>query len=59
MGKDKSDDQKNKLCISVFKSGRSTTTKEIYTQKWVEMINTLERRKMITYAKSNDKQQLL
>ena len=32
------------LCTSIFKSG-ATTTKEIYTEKWAEMINTLERSK--------------
>ena len=42
--KDRFDDKKT-ICASVFKSGESTTTKEIYTQKWVELIHTLERRK--------------
>ncbi len=43
--KEKSKDGKSELCTSVFKSGRHTTTKEIYTQKWVEVIHALERRK--------------
>ena len=36
---------KKNICTSVFKDGNNTTTKEIYTEKWVEVINTLERRK--------------
>ena len=30
-------------CISVFKSGESTTTAREFTDKWIELINTLEK----------------
>ena len=30
---------------SVFKSGESTTTEREFTDKWIELINTLERSK--------------
>ncbi|MBQ8897444.1 MAG: hypothetical protein IJY86_03105 [Clostridia bacterium] len=30
---------------SVFKSGESTTTEREFTNKWIELINTLERSK--------------
>ena len=43
MEKDKLDEQN--ICTSVFKDGGDTTTRKIYTQKWVELINTLERSK--------------
>ena len=32
---------------SVFKSGKSTTTEEEFTQKWIELINTLEKGKSV------------
>lgn len=32
-------------CISVFKSGESTTTEREFTDKWIELINTLEKGK--------------
>ncbi len=37
-------DEKN-ICTSIFRNGGDRTTKEAYTQKWVELINALERRK--------------
>lgn len=30
-------------CTSVFKSGKSTTTEQEFTQAWVTLINTLEK----------------
>ena len=33
------------VCVSVFKSGESTTTEREFTDKWIELINTLERSK--------------
>ena len=36
---------KNTLCTSIFKGGNATTTKETYTEKWVEVINALADRK--------------
>ena len=32
-------------CKSVFKGGKSATTKEEYTQKWISLINQLEKNK--------------
>ena len=32
-------------CISVFKSGESTTTEREFTEMWTSLINTLERSK--------------
>lgn len=34
---------------SVFKSGKSTTTEE-FTQKWIELINTLEKGKSVSFC---------
>ena len=31
------------ICRSVFKSGESTTSKTQFTQKWIEMINRIEK----------------
>ena len=39
------------VCVSVFKSGESTTTERKFTDKWIELINTLERSKMLSFAK--------
>ena len=38
------------ICSSVFKSGKNTTTKSQFTQKWIELINKLEKNKGITAA---------
>ena len=38
------------ICKSVFKSGENTTTKIQFTQKWIELINKLEKNKGITAA---------
>ena len=38
-------------CISVFKSGESTTTEREFTDKWIELINTLERSKSGNFCK--------
>lgn len=38
------------ICSSVFKSGENTTTKSQFTQKWIELINKLEKNKGITAA---------
>ena len=32
-------------CISVFKSGESTTTEREFTNKWIELVNTVEKGK--------------
>ena len=33
------------VCKSVFKSGESTTTEREFTDKWIELINTIEKGK--------------
>ena len=38
------------ICSSVFKIGENTTTKIQFTQKWIELINKLEKNKGITAA---------
>ncbi len=38
------------VCRSVFKSGGSTTTKEAFTKKWIELINTLEKGKSVNFC---------
>ncbi len=35
---------------SVFKSGKSTTTEQEFTQKWIELINTLEKGKSVNFC---------
>ena len=37
----------NSECRSVFKTGDSTTTAQV-TEKWIELINMLERNKLAT-----------
>ena len=39
--------EKEKLCTGVFKDGSNTTTKEKLTQKWIELINRLEKGKTV------------
>ena len=41
-------DIKNENCTSVFKN--KTLTKEDYTNIWVELISTLERRKSVNFS---------
>lgn len=36
------------ICKSVFKSGENTTSKNQFTQKWIELINKIEKNKGIT-----------
>ena len=43
MGKEKSKDKKTE-CTSIFKEGKRTT-RDTYTQKWIEIIEALERGK--------------
>ncbi len=38
------------LCSNVFKSGANTTTKKEYTNKWIELINKIERDKSVTFC---------
>ena len=37
---------------SVFKSGENTTTERKFTDKWIELINTLERNKSVYFCKN-------
>jgi len=43
-------DQKNEkhesVCNSVFKNG-SSTTKELFTEKWIKIINNIEKNKAV------------
>ena len=38
--------QDEKLCTSVFKDGSAVTTKDKLTQKWIELVNRLEKNKL-------------
>lgn len=38
------------LCSNVFKSGANTTTKKEYTNKWIELINKIERGKSVNFC---------
>lgn len=44
------ENEKNTSINSVFKSGKSTTTEKEFTDKWIEIINTLERSKSRTFC---------
>ena len=39
------------ICRSVFKSGENTTTKMQFTKKWIEMINKIEKCKIVNFSK--------
>ena len=39
------ENEKSTTVKSVFKSGENTTTEREFTDKWIELINTLERSK--------------
>ena len=38
-------------CTSVFKSGENTALKSRFTQKWIALINQIEKNKRITAGK--------
>ena len=38
------------VCVSVFKSGENTTTKQEYTKKWIELINRMEKGKSVNFC---------
>lgn len=42
-------DSQQTICKSVFKSGENTTSQKQFTEKWIELINRLEKNKR-TYA---------
>lgn len=37
-------------CKSVFKSGKSTTTKGEFTKMWIQLINKMERSKSVNFC---------
>ena len=44
-------EQKDKsTCRSIFKDGRNTTSKAQFTKKWTEMINKIEKGKMVNLS---------
>ena len=43
------------LCRSIFKSGKSETTREAYTQAWITLINQTEKNKSSNLGAKNDK----
>ena len=45
-------DIKSTTVKSVFKSGENTTTEREFTDKWIELINTLERNKSVNFCKN-------
>ncbi len=38
---------KQAICVSIFKNGRTTTSTKEYTKIWTELINRLEKGKVI------------
>ena len=44
------ENEKSTTVKSVFKSGESTTTEREFTDKWIELINTLEKGKSIYFC---------
>lgn len=44
-------ERRNAICRSVFKGGGSTTSTKQFTQKWIELINQIERGKRVSLAK--------
>lgn len=44
------ENEKSTTVKSVFKSGESTTTEREFTEKWIELINTLEKGKSTNFC---------
>ena len=44
-------DKNQILCRSVFKSGENTTSKMQFTKTWIEMINKIEKGKVVNFSK--------
>jgi len=38
------------ICKSVFKSGENTITKTQFTKMWIEMINKIEKGKIVNFS---------
>lgn len=44
------ENEKSTTVKSVFKSGENTTTEREFTDKWIELINTLEKGKSVNFC---------
>ena len=44
----------NSQMVSVFKSVDGTTSKEVFTKMWIDLINKLERSKSVGFCVKND-----
>ena len=44
-------EQPQATCKSVFKSGENTTSKMQFTKTWIEMINKIEKGKVVNFSK--------
>ena len=44
------ENEKSTTVKSVFKSGEITTTEQAFTNKWIELINTLEKGKSANFC---------
>ena len=44
------ENEKSTTVKSVFKSGENTTTEREFTDKWIELINTLEKGKSVAFV---------
>ena len=51
------ENEKSTTVKSVFKSGENTTTEREFTDKWIELINTLERNKSVNFFENGWRQQ--
>lgn len=43
-----SDTDSKKICKSIFKNGKSTTSKDNFTKAWISLINQLEKTNAVT-----------
>ena len=44
------ENEKSTTVKSVFKSGESTTTEREFTDKWIDLINTIEKGKSVSFC---------
>jgi len=42
--------ERSAIVKSVFKSGESTTTEREFTDKWIDLINTIEKGKSVSFC---------
>ena len=45
------ENEKSTTVTSVFKSGENTTSKMQFTKTWIEMINKIEKGKVVNFSK--------